>query len=167
MIAPDTQYTKVDGSWIGYQIVGEGPIDLVYMTGVASNIETMWDFPDFARALERMASYSRLILFDPRGAGISDPIRSDEAPTWELLAQDARAVLEAAKSERTAILGSIRRRAHRHPVRGLVPRADLRSDPLERLRAIIRTTTTIRAGLVRKSKQRYGTSSMRSGDESS
>ncbi|HJR19926.1 MAG TPA: adenylate/guanylate cyclase domain-containing protein, partial [Actinomycetota bacterium] len=95
----------VDGSWIGYQIVGDGPIDLVYVTGVASNIETMWDWPDFARALERMASYSRLILFDPRGSGVSDGIPSDRVATWELLAQDTLAVLEAAKSERSAILG--------------------------------------------------------------
>ena len=104
MNRPESEYIKVDGSWIGYQVAGDGPIDLLYFTGVASNIETIWEFPAYAAFLERLASYSRLILFDPRGAGISDAIPLDSSATWELLAEDARAVLDAAKSKRTAIL---------------------------------------------------------------
>lgn len=104
MIPPETQYTKVDDSWIAYQVVGEGPLDLLYVTGLASNIETMWDWPVYARALERLASYSRLILFDPRGTGVSDALRFDSVPTWEHVTEDIRGVLAAAKSDRTAIL---------------------------------------------------------------
>jgi class 3 adenylate cyclase len=103
MIPPETQYTKVEDGWVGYQVVGEGPIDLVYLTGVASNIDTIWDWPAYARALERLASYSRLILFDPRGSGISDGIPLDRPASWEYMLQDVRAVLAAAKSDRTAI----------------------------------------------------------------
>jgi len=104
MIAPETEYTKVDDAWVGYQVVGDGPIDLVYLTGVASNIDTIWDWPAYAGALERLASYTRLILFDPRGSGISDGIPFDRPASWEYMLQDVREVLAAAKSERTAIL---------------------------------------------------------------
>ena len=103
MIPPETQYTKVDDDWIGYQVLGDGPIDVVFISGVASNIETIWDWPTYSRAFERIASYSRLIMFDPRGSGISDPIRFGTTHTWESLAEDVRAVLAAAKSERCAI----------------------------------------------------------------
>ena len=106
MIAPETQYTKVDDSYIGYQIVGDGPIDLIFVPGFASNIETLWDWHAYAKNFERMASYSRLILFDPRGSGVSDPI-SAMALTWEQVTEDVRAVLAAAKSERTAIYAQV------------------------------------------------------------
>lgn len=104
MNPPQTKYTQVGDAWIGYQVVGDGPIDLVYVTGLASNIETMWEWPVYAHVLERMASYSRLILFDPRGSGISDPAELVEAPTWEHWTEDLRTVLAAAESERPAIL---------------------------------------------------------------
>jgi len=104
VIPPETQYTKVDGAWVGYQVIGDGPIDLVYVSGMASNIETMWDYPTYARALERMASYSRLIAFDSRGSGISDPVPFGGVLTWEYWTQDLVAVLQAAKSERTSMI---------------------------------------------------------------
>jgi class 3 adenylate cyclase len=104
MVAPETKYTQIGEASIGYQTVGQGPIDLVFVSGLASNIETMWDFPPFARILQRMASYARLILFDARGSGISDPLEFETLPTWEHWSDDLRAVLDAAGSERTAIL---------------------------------------------------------------
>jgi class 3 adenylate cyclase len=104
MIAHETKYTRIGDSWIGYQVVGDGPIDLVYITGLTSNIDTMWELPRYARMLERMASYSRLILFDRRGSGVSDPIGLGDTATWEHWADDLRAVLDAAGSERTALL---------------------------------------------------------------
>ncbi|MFY9588933.1 MAG: alpha/beta fold hydrolase [Actinomycetota bacterium] len=104
MIPPETKYTMVGDAAVGYQVVGEGPIDLVYVTGMGSNIETMWEWPAYADMLERIASFSRLILFDARGSGISDPLSFEPQPTWEHWTEDLRAVLEAAGSERTAIL---------------------------------------------------------------
>ena len=101
---PETRYTRVGEAWIGYQVLGDGPIDLVFLTGLASNIETQWDYPPFARMLERMASYSRLIVFDRRGSGISDPVSLEDVPTWEHWADDLHAVLDAVGSERAAIL---------------------------------------------------------------
>jgi len=107
MIPPETQYTKVNGSWVGYQIVGDGPVDVCYVTGMASNIETMWDWPDFKRVLEHFASWGRLIVFDARGTGVSDglPVAQDQA--WEEVTHDVRAVLDAASSERAAIFGQL------------------------------------------------------------
>ena len=59
---------------IAYQVVGDGPLDLVYVPGMASNIDLMWEWPIFAAMLERLSSFSRLIAFDARGSGISDPL---------------------------------------------------------------------------------------------
>ena len=105
MIPPETKYTKVGDASVGYQVVGDGPIDLVYVTGLASNIDIMWEWPRFARMLERLASFSRLILFDARGSGVSDPLTFEPQPTWEHWIEDLRAVLAAVGSERTALLG--------------------------------------------------------------
>lgn len=104
---PGTKYTKVGDAWIGYQVHGDGPIDLVHVTGLASNIEVMWDSPHFAYMLERLASYSRLILFDARGAGVSDPADFAETPTWEHWTEDLRAVLAATGTERAAFLAQL------------------------------------------------------------
>ena len=104
MIQPETKYTKVGDAAVGYQVVGDGPIDLVYVTGLASNIDIMWEWPTFARMLERLASFSRLILFDARGSGVSDPLTFDPQPTWEHWIEDLRAVLAAVGSERAALL---------------------------------------------------------------
>ena len=107
VIPPETQYTKVDNTYIGYQIVGDGPIDLLYVPGFASNIETLWDWAGYAANFERLASFSRLIVFDPRGSGVSDPLPTMSARTWEQVTEDMRAVLAAAKSERPAIYAQV------------------------------------------------------------
>ena len=104
MIPPDTQYTRVGDSFVGYQVLGDGPIDLVHVTGMTGNIDTQWDLPPFARFLERLASFSRLIMFDRRGSGISDSIALDALPTWETWIEDLTAVLDATGSERAAFL---------------------------------------------------------------
>src|SRR5918999_85209 len=78
--APETRYAKSGDLNIAYQVVGEGPLDLVYVPGWVSNIEAMWEEPSHARLLGRLSSFSRLILFDKRGTGISDLVPSaDEA----------------------------------------------------------------------------------------
>ena len=91
---------------VAYQIVGDGPIDLVYTTGIWSNLEVMWEWPAWARYLNRLASFSRLILFDMRGIGLSD--RGSEPPIVERQAGDVRAVMDAAEVESAALFGGAR-----------------------------------------------------------
>src|SRR5919108_222932 len=74
---PDTRYAKSGDVNIAYQVVGEGPFDLVYVPGWISNIELMWEEPAHAHLLQRLAAFSRLILFDKRGTGLSDPVSLD------------------------------------------------------------------------------------------
>jgi class 3 adenylate cyclase len=103
---PETRYAKSGEVNIAYQVVGEGPLDLVYVPGWISNIELMWEEPALARLLQRLASFSRLILFDKRGTGLSDPVSVDRLPTLEQRMDDVRAVMDAAGCERAAIFGS-------------------------------------------------------------
>jgi len=103
-LVPETEYAKLGDDYIAYQVVGDGPQDLVYLAGLTSQIDLRWDFPPMARFLERLASFSRLIMFDRRGFGASDPVPSGVL-TWEEWADDLRVVLDTVGSERAAILG--------------------------------------------------------------
>jgi pimeloyl-ACP methyl ester carboxylesterase len=101
---PDTHYAKTkDDVHIAYQVVGEGPFDLVAVLGYVSHVELAWEDPGLADCLRGLASFSRLILFDRRGLGLSDPIQG--APTLEDRMQDLQAVMDAAGSERAALFG--------------------------------------------------------------
>ena len=102
---PETRYARSGDLNIAYQVTGDGPRDLVYVPGWVSNIEMMWEEPDYADFLARLASFSRLILFDKRGTGLSDRIPNDRLPTLEQRMDDVRAVLDAVGSERAALLG--------------------------------------------------------------
>jgi class 3 adenylate cyclase/alpha-beta hydrolase superfamily lysophospholipase len=102
MEPPQTRYVEVGGSEVAYQVVGQGPPDVVYIPGF-SHIDLRWEDPVAAAFHERLASFSRLILFDRRGTGASDAIPDTAMPTWEEWADDVRAVLDAAGSERTAV----------------------------------------------------------------
>jgi pimeloyl-ACP methyl ester carboxylesterase len=102
---PETRYAKSGHVNIAYQVVGDGPFDLVYVPGWVSNIELLWEKPKPARFLERLASFSRLILFDKRGTGMSDRVSNDRLPTLEQRMDDVRAVLDAVGSESAALLG--------------------------------------------------------------
>jgi pimeloyl-ACP methyl ester carboxylesterase len=104
-MVPETRYARSGGVNIAYQVVGEGPRDLVYVPGWVSNVELMWEEPALAGFLERLASFSRLILFDKRGTGLSDRGPNDELPTLEDRMDDVRAVLEAVGSNRAALFG--------------------------------------------------------------
>ena len=104
-MAPETQYARSGDLNIAYQVVGEGPRDLVYVPGWVSNVEMTWEEPAMAHFLERLASFSRLILFDKRGTGLSDRVSNDRLPTLEQRMDDVRAVLEAVGSERAALFG--------------------------------------------------------------
>ncbi|MBA3322316.1 MAG: winged helix-turn-helix domain-containing protein, partial [Pyrinomonadaceae bacterium] len=102
---PETRYAKSGDVNIAYQIVGSGPLDLVFVMGWVSHLEHFWTEPRFARFLARLASFSRLILFDKRGTGLSDRVPVNELPTLEQRMDDVRAVLEAVGSERAALCG--------------------------------------------------------------
>lgn len=91
---------------IAYTVVGDGPIDLVYTAGIWSNLDVMWEEPRSARFLNRLASFSRLIVFDMRGVGLSD--RGKEPPFLESQMDDMSAVMAAAGSERAVIFGGAR-----------------------------------------------------------
>jgi pimeloyl-ACP methyl ester carboxylesterase len=100
---PKTRYAKSSGVNIAYQVIGEEPLDLVYVPGWLSNVEMMWENPMLARFLRRLASFSRLIVFDKRGTGLSD--RVAELPTLEERMDDVRAVMDAIGSARAALFG--------------------------------------------------------------
>jgi pimeloyl-ACP methyl ester carboxylesterase len=102
MNLPETEYAKLGEELIGYQVVGDGP-DVVYCTGLTSHIDQRWDFPPMARYLEHLASFCRLISFDRRGFGISDPVPNGVL-TWEEWADDIRTVMDAAGSKRAVIV---------------------------------------------------------------
>jgi class 3 adenylate cyclase/alpha-beta hydrolase superfamily lysophospholipase len=102
MERPQTRYVEVGGVEVAYQIVGQGPPDVVYLPGVG-HIDLRWEDPVVAAFLERLASFSRLILFDRRGTGASAAIPDTAMPTWEEWVDDVRAVLDTAGSERTVV----------------------------------------------------------------
>jgi pimeloyl-ACP methyl ester carboxylesterase/class 3 adenylate cyclase len=102
---PETRYAKSGDYSIAYQVVGEGPIDLVLAPGFISNVEGAWNNPLQAQMFTRLASFSRLIRFDKRGTGLSDPVSVKELPTLEERMDDVRAVMDAVGSEKAALLG--------------------------------------------------------------
>jgi class 3 adenylate cyclase len=102
---PTTKYAKLGGDRIAYQVVGEGPPDLVYISSLGECIDTRWEWPPYATFLERLASFGRLILFDRRGMGASDPVALEDL-RWEEWSDDARAVLDTVGSEQAVILAS-------------------------------------------------------------
>jgi len=104
-MAPETRYARSGDLHIAYQVVGEGPIDLVYVPSWISQVEHYWAEPMVARYFNRLASFSRLILFDRRGSGLSDPV--PRAPTLEEQMEDVRAVMDAAGSEQAALFAQL------------------------------------------------------------
>jgi pimeloyl-ACP methyl ester carboxylesterase len=104
-VRPETFYARSGDVSIAYQVVGDGPFDLVYVPGFLSHVELRWNVPSFARYLNELAEFSRLILFDKRGTGMSD--RVSGAPTLEARMDDLRAVMDAAGSTRAAVFGVV------------------------------------------------------------
>ena len=103
MTRPDTRYARSGDVNIAYQTMGEGPRDLVLVPGWVSNLDVFWEEPAMARFLQRLASFSRLILFDKRGTGLSD--RVADMPNLETRMDDVRAVMDAVRSTRAALVG--------------------------------------------------------------
>ncbi len=103
MDIPEVRYARSGGANIAYTVTGDGPLDLVFVPGFVSNVEAAWEFPDSGDFLRRLAAFSRLIMFDKRGTGLSDP--SDGAPSLDQRMDDVRAVMDATGSKRAAFLG--------------------------------------------------------------
>ena len=103
MLNVSTNYAKSGGVHIAYQVVGDGPLDLVWIPSLAHHVELNWENPSVARYLTRLAELTRLIVFDKRGTGMSDRICDDA--TLEIRMDDIRAVLSASRSERAVVCG--------------------------------------------------------------
>jgi len=103
MTVPETRYAKSGDVYIAYQVLGEGPLDVVLVPGFVSNVEAMWSSPARSGFLRRLASFCRLILFDKRGTGMSD--RTSQIFTLEQRMEDVHAVMDAAGSARAALFG--------------------------------------------------------------
>lgn len=102
---PTIRYARSGSVNIAWQSVGEGPVDVVFVMGWVSHLEWFWQEPSFARFLNRIAGFSRLILFDKRGTGLSDRVPIDRLPTLEERMDDVRAVMHAAGSTRAVLMG--------------------------------------------------------------
>ncbi|HXW20016.1 MAG TPA: adenylate/guanylate cyclase domain-containing protein [Roseiarcus sp.] len=103
MAAPTTRYAKSGDVHIAYQVFGSGAIDLVFVPGFISHVEIYWEHPDLARWLLRLGTFARVIMFDKRGTGLSDPV--SQMPSLELRMDDVRAVMDAAGAESAALFG--------------------------------------------------------------
>jgi len=104
-MVPETRYAKSGDVHIAYQVIGDGLIDLVFVPGWLTHVELGWDDPLEAEFRRRLASFARLIVFDKRGTGLSDRVPVNELPILEERMDDVRAVMDAAGSERAALLG--------------------------------------------------------------
>jgi len=102
MQVPETRYARSGDINIAYQVLGEGAFDVVYIPGAVSHVDLIWDDPARASYFERLASFCRLIIFDKRGTGASDPIVVGDLETR---IDDVRTVMDAAGSRRAAVIG--------------------------------------------------------------
>src|SRR5437763_12171552 len=102
MASPVTRYARSEGASIAYQVIGEGPLDMLFLTGWITQIEQLWEAPANRRFLERLATFCRLILFDSRGTGLSERVLAEYSVEKE--ARDAIAVIDADGSKRAAVV---------------------------------------------------------------
>jgi class 3 adenylate cyclase len=102
---PEVRYAKSEDGYVAYQVFGRGSRDLLFIGNWASNIEVMWEHPSMARYLDRLGQFARVICFDKRGAGLSDPVGLGALPTLEHWMDDARVVLDAAGSQEASLVG--------------------------------------------------------------
>src|SRR5947208_16340837 len=105
-VQPETRYARSKDGHVAYQVVGDGPLDLVFIPSWASNVEVMWEEPSIARFFPRLSTFSRVLCFDKRGTGVSDPVPLAALPTLGQWMDDVRTVMEAAGSKRAALLGN-------------------------------------------------------------
>jgi pimeloyl-ACP methyl ester carboxylesterase len=103
--APATRFARNGDVHLAYQVVGDGPVDLLFVDDWVHHVEVVWEVAEYARFLRRLASFSRLIHFDRRGTGLSDPVPADQLPDLETQVADVIAILDAVGSERPAVFG--------------------------------------------------------------
>jgi pimeloyl-ACP methyl ester carboxylesterase len=106
-VQPETRYARLGQDRIAYQVLGEGPPDLVMSTGSFGHVDMAWEDPGIALFLRTLASFSRLIMFDRRGTGASDPLPLDSLPPWESYTQDLLAVLDEVGSQQAALFAQV------------------------------------------------------------
>ena len=102
---PETRYARSKDGHVAYQVVGDGPLDVVFIPSWMTNMDALWEEPSLARFLRRLATFSRLLCFDKRGTGVSDPVPLAAIPTLEQWNDDVRAVMDTVGSKRAALLG--------------------------------------------------------------
>ena len=103
MNPPETKYARSGDFSIAYQVIGDGPLDLVHIQGVLSHLDLAWENPNYRRFMERLSAFARVLVYDKRGCGLSDPVT--EPPSVEERIDDTRAVMDAAGVERAAVFG--------------------------------------------------------------
>jgi len=101
---PETHYATGPGGHIAYQVLGDGPRDVVFLSEWYHQVEAQWDSPLVAHGLERLASFSRMLSFDPRGVGLSDPVPIASIPTLEEWVDDIRCVMDAVGSQHASLV---------------------------------------------------------------
>jgi len=101
--APPVRYARIGDAHVAYQVVGSGPIDLVVAPGFISHLDLQWTMPTYVSYIEDLASFSRVILFDKRGTGLSDP--SPDAAGFDRRIEDIEGVMDGAGSERAVLFG--------------------------------------------------------------
>jgi class 3 adenylate cyclase len=104
---PETRYARAGGTHIAYQVLGDGPVDVVLADQWFSHMDGQWDVPPIAEFRHRLGAFSRLIMFDKRGIGLSDPVPIDQPPTIEEWIEDLRAVMDEVGSSRAALVTNI------------------------------------------------------------
>lgn len=105
MIRPETRYAAGEGGYVAYQVFGDGPLTVLFVTNWMQNLDVMWEEPTIAGYLERLSTFARVVCFDKRGSGVSDPVPIDSLPTIEQWMEDGRVALDAAGVERVAVIG--------------------------------------------------------------
>ena len=103
MGGPETRYARSGDVMIAYQVLGEGPFDVVFAPGTVSHVELYWEAAGVAALLRGVAEHARVVVFDKRGTGLSDRVAG--APTLEERSDDIRAVMDTAGSQRAALFG--------------------------------------------------------------
>jgi pimeloyl-ACP methyl ester carboxylesterase len=133
---PETKYARLGEDRIAYQVVGDGPPDLVLTLNSFGHVDVGWEEPGYALFLRTLASFSRVILFDRRGTGASDPLPVGALPPWESYGEDLVAVLDEVGSEQAAIMAQLDASPMAIFFAGTRPRAHQRAHPSQRQRQV-------------------------------
>jgi class 3 adenylate cyclase len=120
---PETRYAEKDGLYVAYQLVGDGPVDVVLLTQWFSNVDSQWDVPPLAAFIRRLAAFGRVLTFDKRGTGLSDPVAASDLPSIEEWMDDLRTVMDDAGIDRAVLVAHPGCQLHGDGLRGGPPRA--------------------------------------------